>query len=99
MPIASFGEPNYWLTVIQVDADEFGATPEEIRSRLEEDNIEARRVWKPLHCQPVFAGCRVRNAGVAEKIFESGLCLPSGSALTNADLTRVTDRIKEMCAS
>jgi len=60
---------------------------------LEAHNIEARPVWKPLHMQPVFAGCRVRGGERSEAIFERGLCLPSGSNLTRADLERVCSLI------
>jgi dTDP-4-amino-4,6-dideoxygalactose transaminase len=56
---------------------------------LDAENIEARPLWKPMHLQPVFKGCRVRGGGVSERLFENGLCLPSGSALTEEDLDRV----------
>ena len=94
MPEASYGQSNRWLTVIQVDASRFGASPEEIRLQFEEQNIEARPVWKPLHLQPVFSGCRCRGEAVAEEIFAKGLCLPSSSSLTESDLTRVVVGIK-----
>jgi pyridoxal phosphate-dependent aminotransferase EpsN len=89
IPYSSLGEPNYWLTCITVDPQKFGATREDIRLALESENIEARPVWKPLHLQPVFAGCRVYGGTVAEQIFDTGLCLPSGSNLSAEDLQRV----------
>jgi len=89
MPEASYGTSNRWLTVLQVDPARFGATHEDIRLRLERDNIESRPVWKPLHMQPVFAHCRRRGGRVAEKLFEGGLCLPSGSALSQFELTKI----------
>jgi pyridoxal phosphate-dependent aminotransferase EpsN len=89
MPEADYGISNRWLTCLLVEADEFGATPEEIRLHLERHNIEARPVWKPMHLQPVFAGCRALGGTVAEDLFRRGLCLPSGSSLTAADLDRV----------
>ena len=89
MPQADFGEPNWWLTCITVDADTFGATRDQIAMALEAAEVEARPIWKPLHLQPVFAGCPYRGGTVAQKLFERGLCLPSGSAMTNADLDRV----------
>ncbi|MEM8946017.1 MAG: aminotransferase class I/II-fold pyridoxal phosphate-dependent enzyme [Planctomycetota bacterium] len=95
MPEVSQGCSNRWLTVIQIDSQEFGRTPEEIRLRLERQNIESRPVWKPLHMQPVFSQCRARGGEVAEKIFRNGLCLPSGSALTEQDLRRVVETIAE----
>ncbi len=94
MPEASYGQSNRWLTVIQVDASRFGASPEEIRFQLEAQNIEARPVWKPLHLQPVFSECRCRGGAVAEEIFTKGLCLPSSSSLTEDELTRVIAGIK-----
>ncbi len=71
-----------WLTVMQIDRDTFGASPEDLRLALEEQNIEARPLWKPMHMQPVFRDCRMVGGAVAERLFENGLCLPSGSALT-----------------
>ena len=89
MPEAAYGESNCWLTCITVDAAAFGADREAIRKRLEADDIEARPVWKPMHLQPVFAGCRAVGGAVAEAIFRDGLCLPSGTAMSEADLERV----------
>ena len=60
-----------------------------MRRALEAENIEARPVWKPMHLQPVFAGCESIGGGVAEALFTNGLCLPSGSNLTTDDLARV----------
>ncbi len=96
MPEASFGTSNRWLSVILIDEQRFGAAAEELRLALEEVNIESRAVWKPMHLQPVFQGCRCRGGEVAERIFDRGLCLPSGSALAPADLQRVVDRIGEV---
>ena len=89
MPEAAYGESNCWLTCITVDAAAFGADREAIRMRLEADDIEARPVWKPMHLQPVFAGCRAVGGAVAEAIFRDGLCLPSGTGMSEADLERV----------
>jgi len=89
MPIAGYGEPNYWLTCILVDPARFGATREDIRLALEKENIESRPLWKPMHLQPVFKDCRVRGGGVSGEIFDKGLCLPSGSAMTESDLERI----------
>ncbi len=97
MPHAPYGRPNYWLTCITIRPEEFGATREDVRRALEAENIEARPVWKPLHLQPVFAGCRVRGGAVAEAVFESGLCLPSGSSLTLEDLQRICGMIRRLC--
>jgi dTDP-4-amino-4,6-dideoxygalactose transaminase len=94
MPEASYGRSNCWLTCITVDPDRFGATREDLRRHLELSNIESRPVWKPMHLQPAFAGCRVRGGEVSAKLFERGLCLPSGSSLTPKDRERVVDAIE-----
>jgi hypothetical protein len=91
MPEASYGRGTRWLTVILIDPAEFGATREEVWLQLEGRNIEARPVWKPMHLQPVFQGCRVLGGAVAADLFERGLCLPSGTQMTDADVTRVID--------
>ena len=93
MPVAPYAEPNYWLSVIQIDKDQFGASPEDLRQALENENIEARLVWKPMHRQPVFSGCRCRGGTVADELFRTGLCLPSGNGLTDEDLQRIVRAI------
>ncbi len=93
MPIAAYGEPNYWLTCITIDPAEFGASREDVRLALEAENIESRPVWKPLHLQPVFADCRVRGGAFVESIFDLGLCLPSGSNLAPEDHERVCELV------
>jgi len=95
MPEAPYGQSNRWLTVIELDANRFGATAEELRLHLERHNIESRPVWKPLHMQPVFAHCRSRGGAVAESLFRRGLCLPSGSAMTDIELNRVVAAVQE----
>ena len=95
MPDAAYGEPTNWLTVITVDEDVFGASPAAIREHLESSNIEARPAWKPMHRQPLFAGCEVRGGRVADEIFWRGLCLPSGSSMTDADVDRVVAGVVE----
>lgn len=89
MPEAPWCRSNRWLTCVTVDPNEFGATREEIRQALEAENIEARPVWKPMHLQPVFNGCHAVGGAVSERIFENGLCLPSGSNLSEDDRARV----------
>jgi dTDP-4-amino-4,6-dideoxygalactose transaminase len=89
MPEAAWGRTTRWLTCITVDPDQFGADREAIRLALEADQIESRPVWKPLHLQPVYAGCDCVGGAVAASLFARGLCLPSGTALTDADLSRV----------
>eukprot|EP00828_Plagiopyla_frontata_P043297 TRINITY_DN6706_c0_g2_i1.p2 TRINITY_DN6706_c0_g2~~TRINITY_DN6706_c0_g2_i1.p2 ORF type:complete len:345 (+),score=199.38 TRINITY_DN6706_c0_g2_i1:649-1683(+) len=96
MPEAPYGRSNRWLTVMLLEPEVFGATPEEIRLALEAENIEARPVWKPMHLQPVFKGCPRTGGAVSEDLFRRGICLPSGSALTETDLARVAAVIKGM---
>ncbi len=98
MPEAPWGVANRWLTCITVDPAAFGATREAVRLAIEAENIEARPVWKPMHLQPVFAGCRALGGRVCEEIFEKGLCLPSGSSLTGDDRGRVIDVVRRVGA-
>ena len=93
MPEPVFGRGTAWLTCIMIDPREFGATREDVRLRLEADNIEARPVWKPMHLQPVFQGCRKVGGAVSERVFERGLCLPSGSSLSDVDRDRTVQGI------
>jgi dTDP-4-amino-4,6-dideoxygalactose transaminase len=93
MPEAGYGKSSRWLTVIQVDPVEFGATAEDVRRELERRNIEARPVWKPMHLQPLFARARRIGGSVAEHLFRHGLCLPSGSALTDEERARVVEAV------
>ncbi len=94
MPIAGYGEPNYWLTCILVDPDLSGVTREDVRLVLEKANIESRPLWKPMHLQPVFKHCTVRGGSVSEGIFRDGLCLPCGTALTDPELGRVAGIVR-----
>jgi len=93
MPVAPYGEPNYWLTCILIDPQTFGADREDLRLALEAEDIESRPLWKPLHLQPVFAGAPAVGGEVCAAIFEHGLCLPSGSSLSDTDLSRVVEII------
>ena len=86
---------NRWLSCILVNPQETGGIDREtIRLELEKDNIESRPLWKPMHLQPVFSECPSWNKGVCERLFETGLCLPSGSNLTSSEFNRVVSRIK-----
>jgi dTDP-4-amino-4,6-dideoxygalactose transaminase len=96
MPEAAFGESNAWLSVITIDPETFGSSNEEIRMRLEEDNIESRPTWKPMHCQPALSGAIVIGGSISERLFETGLCLPSGTALRDSDLDRICEIICSM---
>jgi pyridoxal phosphate-dependent aminotransferase EpsN len=89
MPETPAGMCNRWLTCLTIDPAKFGRSREDVRIALDRDNIDARPVWKPMHLQPVYSGCRVADSGVSKRIFELGLCLPSGSALSEEDLERI----------
>ncbi len=89
MPEAEYGHSNRWLTVILIDSEEFGATSEEVRLMLENENIESRPIWKPMHLQPVFKDCKIVGGDVAEDLFKRGLCLPSGTDLKAEDIDRI----------
>jgi dTDP-4-amino-4,6-dideoxygalactose transaminase len=99
MPEAPWGRHSRWLTCLTIDPESFGANRETVQLALEEANIEARPVWKPMHLQPVFAGYPLVGGGVAAQLFDRGLCLPSGSNLTAADRERVTAAVREVAGS
>ena len=81
---------NYWLTSILIDSKLTGGiTREMIRLQLEEENIESRPLWKPMHMQPIYEGTKFFGKGVCEKLFENGLCLPSGSNLKEEEFDRI----------
>ncbi len=95
MPEAEFGRATRWLTCLTIDPEAFGADREEVREALDKiNNVESRPVWKPLHMQPVFAGCESIGGAIASDLFARGLCLPSGSNLTDEDLERAIEGIK-----
>jgi dTDP-4-amino-4,6-dideoxygalactose transaminase len=93
-PIGTGQEPNHWLTCITVEPAVAGFEPEDLRRHLEAADIESRPTWKPMHLQPVFAGAPAVVDGTAEAVFRTGLCLPSGSGMSDADLDRVLDAIE-----
>lgn len=84
---------NRWLSTILIDPEMAGFTREDLRLALEKENIESRPLWKPMHMQPVFEGCPYYSDGTSEKLFQNGLCLPSGSNLAEDDLKRIFDVI------
>jgi pyridoxal phosphate-dependent aminotransferase EpsN len=129
MPEAGFGRSTRWLTVLTVDPMLCGVSRDDIIDVLEAENIEARPVWKPMHLQPLYAGCRyyaheanspspqpsplegegehkifqfagkgVFKGSVSDRLFELGLCLPSGSNLTLEEQARVINIIMKLIA-
>ena len=93
MPEPEWSQGNRWLTCITIDPRSSSTNREDIRILLEKHNIESRPLWKPLHMQPVFSDCRIRGGIVSEALFENGLCLPSGTAMTPSDINRVCELI------
>jgi dTDP-4-amino-4,6-dideoxygalactose transaminase len=100
MPEEKFGDErsrsNRWLSCITIDPDQAGITREDVRLALETENVETRPVWKPMHLQPIFADCPVIGGSVAAGLFANGLCLPSGSSLTEAEQDRVIDLVQRV---
>ena len=86
-------DSNFWLTCILVDPEVAGFTREDIRLHLTNENIETRPLWKPMHLQPVFSQAPFYGDGTSEKLFETGLCLPSGPSLADKDIHRVVEAI------
>lgn len=99
MPEAEFGKSNRWLTVMTLDPEIIKRSPFELVDYLEEENIESRPVWKPMHLQPLFQGKKYytheENRSISDILFETGICLPSGTAMSQGDLERVIDAIRE----
>ncbi len=95
MPEATWGRHTRWLTCLTIDEQKAGVHRETIREAMVAKNIEARPVWKPMHLQPVFADALCVGGEVAEDLFERGLCLPSGSNLTDEQRQRVIEAFLE----
>ena len=93
MPRTAVGTSNYWLTCILIDPEAFGTDRERVRLALEAADIESRPTWKPLHLQPAFSGVTLVGPGHCARVFDRGLCLPTGSALSPADQSRVLEII------
>ncbi|GLX99765.1 MULTISPECIES: aminotransferase class I/II-fold pyridoxal phosphate-dependent enzyme [Actinoplanes] len=91
LPVAGYGTPNHWLTCVLVDSP---ADRDRILAELAGRDIEARPAWKPMHLQPVFRDCVMRGGEVSEGFFRRGVCLPSGSALTDHDRDRVVGAVR-----
>jgi dTDP-4-amino-4,6-dideoxygalactose transaminase len=86
-----WGKWNGWLTTVRFDSSLHPDAPRRVREALEMVDVESRPVWKPMHQQPVFRAAESTITGVADRIFLEGLCLPSGTAMTDADVDRVID--------
>ena len=97
MPEAAYGRSNRWLTCLTIDPARFGSDRETVRLALEELDIESRPLWKPMHRQPLYRESPRRGGAVAEGLFDHGLCLPSGSALSETDQDRVAEALRGCC--
>ncbi len=97
IPEAEYSRANRWLTCVVFQGEPTGAQAmrERVRLALEAENIESRPLWKPMHMQPVFAGCETVGGEVGRDLFSRGLCLPSGTALTEGELDRICSVIRK----
>lgn len=86
---------NHWLTAITIDKEKLGNSSEDLRLAFEAENIESRPLWKPMHLQPVFKDYPFYGEKVSEKLFNSGLCLPSGSNLSENEKDRIKSVVLE----
>jgi len=91
---APWGLHTRWLSVLTLDPKEIPASPRDVLGELEKDNIEARPVWRPMHLQPIFADADMIGGTIAQRLFETGLCLPSSSSLTESDQLRVIEAVR-----
>lgn len=92
-------EDNCWLTAILVDESEAGWSSLELLEFLERLNIESRPLWKPMHLQPLYRDARFFGGNIAERLYASGLALPSGSAMSDPDIERVLSAISAFLES
>ena len=88
-------QPNYWLSTILVNPEEYGHTYQELSAHLAAHDVETRPLWKPMHRQPVFASCPSYVNGVSDRMFAQGLCLPSGPMVSEEDLKQVVTLIQD----
>jgi dTDP-4-amino-4,6-dideoxygalactose transaminase len=95
MTEAENARSTFWLTAMTIAPSVAGIDRESVRLHLETMDIESRPVWKPMHLQPVFADCQVYGGDVSARLFEDGLCLPSGSTLTEAQRSLVIDGVRQ----
>ena len=96
MPEANFGRPTCWLTCALVGSRR---RRDSLLERLAAADIEARPVWKPMHMQPVFQDCKMIGGGLSRRLFEEGLCLPSGTAMSDAIVREIADVVASVASS
>lgn len=98
-PEASWGKSTHWLTCLTIDPSKSKVAREDVRLALEKEEIESRPIWKPLHLQPVFSRAEYYGRGVSDRIFEQGLCIPSGSGMSDAERNRVIASMQKILAT
>jgi pyridoxal phosphate-dependent aminotransferase EpsN len=94
MPQAPYGLHTNWLSCFLIDEEEFGCSRDAVIRALDEANVEARPVWKPMHLQPLYSACERYGGDVAENLFRRGICLPSSSSLTEEDQLHVVNAVR-----
>ena len=99
MPVATYGESTHWLTCFTIDANHTKATPDQFIDELENHNIETRRLWKPMHLQPLYQTCtyysHTEDRSVSDELFKQGICLPSGSNLSTEDQMNIISKVHQ----
>jgi dTDP-4-amino-4,6-dideoxygalactose transaminase len=95
-PEAAWGKSTHWLTCLTIDPSKSSVSREDVRLALEKEEIESRPIWKPLHLQPVFAQAEYHGRGVSDRVFEQGLCVPSGSGMSDSERNRVIDSMVKL---
>ena len=99
MPVAAYGESTHWLTCFTIDANHTQATPDQLIDELEKHNIESRRLWKPMHLQPLYQKCtyysHTEDRSVSDELFKQGICLPSGSNLSTEDQQNIISKVNQ----
>ncbi|HEU4564642.1 MAG TPA: DegT/DnrJ/EryC1/StrS family aminotransferase, partial [Gemmatimonadaceae bacterium] len=96
---APWGVHSRWLSVIHLDPAEVTVSPRDLVRMLAEREIETRPVWRPMHTQPLFAGASAIGGAVAERLYSTGLCLPSSSSLSEEDQQRVIEALRAAVAA
>jgi pyridoxal phosphate-dependent aminotransferase EpsN len=94
MPQAAYGLHTNWLSCFLIDEGKFGRSRDQLIRALDEANVESRPVWKPMHLQPLYAGCEHYGGDVAEDLFRRGICLPSSSSLSAVDQLHVVNAVR-----
>ena len=94
MPQAPYGLHTNWLSCFLIEKKKFGCSRDELIRLLDAANIESRPVWKPMHLQPLYAGCARYGGEVAEDLFRHGICLPSSSSLGLKDQLYVVNQVR-----